>query len=83
MTNIAKPPCPQVPNSIKYPFSKMKPGDYELIEFKTDYALSIAQRCAHTTTRKNGYKFVTRKNGLTLQIWCIEKPAAVDPFFGE
>lgn len=77
MKNLNIPP---VPERRKYPFSKMVPGDYKSLEFANYADLSRAQMNAHNTHKSTGYKFVTRKNGLTLQVWCIEKP---DPFFGD
>ena len=77
MENLKTPP---IPGRNKYPFTKMVPGDYKELTFINNKDLSRAQIVAHSTSKSTGYKFVTRKNGLTLQVWCIAKP---DPFFGE
>lgn len=71
---------PPLPEKSKYPFSKMVPGDYKELEFISYKDLARAQMNAHNTHKRTGYKFVTRKSGLTLQVWCTAKP---DPFFGE
>lgn len=85
MTNIIRKSSnsqkiPEIPEIKKYPFTKMETGDYAEIVFKTQKELSTAQRCANMASCRGKYKFVTRKNGLTLRVWCIAKP---DPFFGE
>ncbi len=77
MENLKTPP---IPERCKYPFRKMVPGDYKELKFINYKDLSKAQIVAHNTCKNTGNKFVTRKNGLTLQVWCIAKP---DPFFGE
>lgn len=79
MKNSNNPPLPE---RSKYPFLKMSPGDYKSLDFSNYNDLSKAQVNAHNTSKRTGYKFITRKEGLTLQIWCIEKPVAIDPFFG-
>ncbi len=77
MENLKTPPVPEM---NKYPFIKMVPGDYKELRFINNKDLSVAQVVAHNTSKRTGYKFVTRKNGFTLRVWCIAKP---DPFFGE
>ena len=77
MENLKTPPVPEM---NKYPFTKMVPGEYKELKFINYKDLSNAQVVAHNTSKRTGYKFTTRKNGLTLRVWCIAKP---DPFFGE
>lgn len=77
MENLKTPP---VPERNKYQFGKMIPGDYRTYNFATHKDLLKAQVNAHNAGTRTGNKFVTRKNGLTLQVWCTAKP---DPFFGE
>ena len=77
MENLKTPPVPEM---NKYPFTKMVPGEYKELKFINYKDLSNAQVVAHNTSKRTGYKFTTRRNGLTLRVWCTAKP---DPFFGE
>ena len=64
------PPRPE--GYVRYPFNKMKIGDYLSLDFNNKKASENAQRCAHRVLKRNGYKAVTRKNGFNLQVWCVE-----------
>lgn len=81
---------PKLPTSDTFfnSCSKMSPGDYAIVDFKTLEDCRRHQKIARVAIDRNGYKLVTKKttinkNKFTLEIWCIEKPPAVDPFFGE
>lgn len=56
-----------------YPFRKMEPGDFEYMEFVNLKDLQRAQNAAQRASEKNGYRFITRKTGLGLNVWCTEK----------
>jgi len=71
---------PPLSKSKKHNFIKMKIGDYKVISFDTKKELLKAQVYAHSLSRMIGCKFVTRSNGLDLQVWCKEEKP--DPFFG-
>lgn len=64
---------PPIPAPFKkYPFRNMQPGDFEYMEFENLYDLGLAQKAAHMARSKNGYRFITRKIGNGLNVWCTE-----------
>lgn len=64
---------PPLPKQIKkYPFRNMEPGDFEYMEFENLYDLCLAQSAARRAKERNGYRFVTRKVGNGLNVWCTE-----------
>lgn len=57
--------------------SKMVPGDYACVDFKTFDDCKRHQKIAHIAIKRKGYKSVTRKTTInktkiTLEIWCTE-----------
>ena len=57
--------------------SKMVPGDYACIDFKTYDECKRHQKIARVSIKRNGYKTITRKTIInttksTLEIWCVE-----------
>lgn len=68
------PPLPKMRK--KYPFRNMEPGDFEYIEFENIEDLLLAQKAAGCAKSKNGYRFITRKTGLGLNVWCTEVESA-------
>lgn len=75
------PPLP-VRDLLYSKCSKMVPGDYAIVDFKTLDDCKKQQKIARMAVVRNGYNLTTRinKDKTTLEIWCIEKP---DPFFGD
>lgn len=80
MENINKPP---MPIRSKYPFNKMKEGDYVKLSFSSESDAMKARIAALTYGSTKKIKFATRRTGSDLEVWRAEEPAAIDPFFGE
>lgn len=70
------PPIP-TSNSFFSSCSKMVPGDYACIDFKTSDDCKRHQKIARVAIKRRGYKTITRKtvinkSTVTLEIWCTE-----------
>lgn len=79
MINLNTPP---VPKKNKYGFNEIEIGGYKKLLLDNEMLAMKARTAALTHASLNNKKFVTKVKGSVLEVWRIEKPVAIDPFFG-
>lgn len=60
---------PKPPKRNRYPFDKMKNGDYEKLKFDELSDAKKARLAVHSLGCRTGKKFVTRLSGNGLEVW--------------